>query len=91
MDLLAGIMVHLGRNSDLAFYGALQPLQRAGYYFTKSGQPIVGDLYEDLGAITAQVSVSRLLAAEDARLPCRQTKATRTMRLTCDGLVNMRL
>jgi hypothetical protein len=51
----------------------------------------VGDLYEDLGAITAQVSVSRLLAAEDARLPCRQTKATRTMRLTCDGLVNMRL
>ena len=41
VDLLAGIMVNLGRNRDLEFYGALQTLQRAGYYFTKAGQPIV--------------------------------------------------
>jgi hypothetical protein len=29
VDLLAGIMVNMGRNRDLAFYGAMQPLQRA--------------------------------------------------------------
>jgi hypothetical protein len=72
-------------NRDLDFYGALQPLQRAEYYFTKAGQPIVGDLYEDLGAITAQVSMSHVLAAEVARLHDLQTKATRVMRLACDG------
>jgi hypothetical protein len=35
--------------------------------------------------------MSRVLAAEAARLPDRQTKATRVMRLACDGHVDMRL
>ena len=68
-DRLASYEVTLGRQRELDFYTAHQPLAGTKFYFSGSGLAIQGDPYEQIGQKCELVHASRVLTQGQHRDP----------------------
>ena len=88
-DLAAGAGALEGRDVEERFYSAGEPQLHCTYYFTNSGKPLLGDVFDEAGLVADRIQMARLLQHEKRQPHGSRAKCTHIARLAECGDADM--